>query len=127
MHFALMHWGGPASYAPLPIKSSFGLADWKEFDALTARLDRAITSHQPLSDRDWALALFLTEMSFASDLVGAGVEFALISHSDEDGTRLVRAIQHKISSRDANLLFPDAGRPRPPFDYEAWKQNSSRR
>jgi hypothetical protein len=114
MYFALTHWGGPASYAPLPIERLFGISDWAEFDTLTERLAHAITQRQPLSDRDWATALFLTEISFGSDLVGTGVEFALMSHSDEDGIKLLRSIQRKISSSHrADLLFPGAGRPRP--------------
>lgn len=127
MYFALTHWGVPASYKPLPIDALFGISDWAEFDRLTARLAQAITHRQPLTARDWALALFLTEVSFASDLVGTGIEFALISHSDEDGIKLLRSIQRKISSSDrAELLFPRAGRPTKPFDYEACKQNSKR-
>lgn len=98
IYFALTHWGGPASYKPLPINDLFGISDWTEFDALTARLAQASTDQQPLPAREWALALFLTELSFASDLVGTGVEFALISHSDEDGISLLRSIQRKISS-----------------------------
>jgi hypothetical protein len=113
MYFALTHWGGPASYKPLPIDALFGIADWTQFDALTGRLAQTIKEEQPLSERDWAIALFLSEVSFASDLVGAGTEFALISHSDEDGIRLLRSIQRKISSGyRAELLFPGAGRPR---------------
>jgi hypothetical protein len=111
MYFALTHWGGPASYKPLPIKDLFGIDEWTQFDVLTARLAQAITDQQPLSERDWAIALFLSEVSFASDLVGAGTEFALISHSDEYGIRLLRSIQRKISSDyRAELLFPGAGR-----------------
>jgi hypothetical protein len=125
MYFALIHWGALASDAPLPINALFGIGDWKEFDSLTERLAQAIKDQQPLSDLDWALAVFLTELSFGSDLVGAGVEFALVSHSDEIGIRLLRAIQRKISSRYlADLLFPNAGRPRKSFDYDAWKQKS---
>jgi hypothetical protein len=70
---------------------------------------------------DW-----LSSDSFASDLVGTGVEFALISHSDEDGIRLLRSIQRKISSSHrAELLFPGAGRQPTAFDYETWKQQST--
>jgi hypothetical protein len=69
--------------------------------------------------------LFLTEISWASDVVGAGVEFALISHSDEEAVKLLRSIQRKISSSyRANLLFPNAGRPRPRFDSEAPRQKN---
>jgi hypothetical protein len=99
------------------------VSDWAEFDALADRLAGAITQHEPLSDLDWARALFLTEISRASDIVGAGVEFALISYSDEEAVKLLRSIQRKISnSYRANLLFPNAGRPRRRFDSETPKR-----
>lgn len=68
-----------------------------------------------MSDLDWARALFLTEISWACDLVGAGVEFELVSpFTDEEAVKLLRSIQRKVSSSyRADLLFPDAGRPRP--------------
>jgi hypothetical protein len=66
-----------------------------------------------LSDLDWARMHFLTEVSWASDLVGAGVEFRYNGIPDEEAVKLLRSIQRKISSRyHADLLFPGAGRPR---------------
>jgi hypothetical protein len=54
------------------------------------------------------------------------VEFALISHSDEDGIRLLRSIQRKISSSHrVELLFPGAGRQPTAFDDETRKQQST--
>jgi hypothetical protein len=123
MQTALNEWGGPASYAPLPI-TILGLTSWDEFDNLVDRLSAAIGGKTPLSDLDWARALFLTEISWASDLVGSGMDFALIHIRDEEAVQLLRAIQRKVStSYRADLLFPNAGRPSPPpFDYEAFKR-----
>jgi hypothetical protein len=70
MYMALTPWGGLASNKPLPL-TILGVSDWAEFDALTDRLARTITEHEELFDVDWARALFLTEISWASDLVGA--------------------------------------------------------
>jgi hypothetical protein len=127
MYMALSEWGGLASYKPLPI-TILGVSDWAKFDPLTDRLATAITQHEPLSDLDWARALFLTEISWASDLVGAGVEFALVSNSDEEAVKLLRSIQRKISSSSrADLLFPNAGRPRPWLESEAPNPKNERR
>jgi hypothetical protein len=110
---ALIQWRSLATGFPLPIKA-LGLAeDWPQFDELVDRLRAAIAAKEPLSELDWARALFLTEISWASDLVGAGVEFRYNGILDEEAIKLLRTIQRKISSRHhADLLFPGAGRPR---------------
>ena len=112
MGWALGHWGGAASDAPLPV-GLVGVSDWEEFDALTDRLATAVKAGGPLSDLDWARALLLTEISFGSDLVGAGVEFEMACRfADRDGLTLLRSLQRKIASRRrAALLFPGAARP----------------
>lgn len=118
MWWALGHWGGCASDAPLPV-NFLGFTGWDEFDAVTDRLATAIKSGEPLLDLDWARALLLTEISFGSDLIGAGVEFEMACRfTDQDGLKLLRSLQHKIGSRErAALLFPGAGRPpAPPTD-----------
>lgn len=118
MWWALGHWGGCASDAPLPV-NLLGFTGWDEFDALTDRLATAIKHGEPLLDLDWARALLLTEISFGSDLIGAGVEFEMACRfTDQDGLKLLRSLQRKIGSHErAALLFPGAGRPpAPPTD-----------
>jgi hypothetical protein len=63
----------------------------------------AIDNNEPLSDLDWARALFLTEISFASDLVGAGLHFG--PAADEYWFRVLRSIQRKISTYPRFLLL----------------------
>jgi hypothetical protein len=112
VYWALTHWGsGLATYKSVPM-TILGIADADQFHALTERLATGVRDGEPLADLDWARALFLTELSFGSDLAGAGVEFGFVSHSDEDGIRLVRSIQRKISSAErADLLFSGVSRP----------------
>jgi hypothetical protein len=118
---ALIQWSSVATGSPLPIKALGIAEDWPQFDELVDRLRAAITAKEPLSDLDWARALFLAEVSWASNLVAAGLDFALVtSISDEEAVKLLRSIQRKISSRyRADLLFPNAGRPRRTFNDEA--------
>jgi hypothetical protein len=71
----LSEWHGPAAWTPLPIEA-LGLSDWDEFDQLAIRLSEAVERGEPLTDLDWARALFLTEISWASDLVGSGLDFS---------------------------------------------------
>lgn len=112
---ALIQWRSAATGFPLPISALGIAANWAEFDELVDRLRAAVAAQAPLSDLDWARTLFLTEIAWASDLVGTGAEFALVtSISDQDAVKLLRSIQRKIGgSYRGDLLFPNAGRPRP--------------
>ena len=112
VYWALTHWGtGLATYKTVPM-TILGIGDAEEFRTLTERLALAVRGGQALTNLEWARALFLTELSFGSDLAGAGVEFGYVSHSDEDGIKLLRSIQRKISSSErADLLLSGVIRP----------------
>jgi hypothetical protein len=73
-----------------------------------------------LSDLDWARVLFLTEITWASNLVGSGLDFAIVTRfSDTEAVGLLRALQRKISSyKRAKLLFPNGGRTRTAEEIE---------
>jgi hypothetical protein len=81
-----------------------------------------VTDRESLTDLDWARALFLTEITWASGLVGAGLDFATVTgFSDTEAVRLLRGLQHrrKIGGRTrAKLLFPDGGRTRTTSEIE---------
>ena len=119
---ALKQWRSVASYKPLPVMM-LGFSSWPEFDGAVEELRDTIERQQPLSELDWTRVLVLTEIARASDVLGAGLDFELVSSvSDADAVELLRSIQRKLAFKaDADLLFSDAGRPRRPFDYDAWK------
>ncbi|MDC8984876.1 hypothetical protein [Mycobacterium marinum] len=60
--------------------------------------------------------LFLTEITWASGLVGAGLDFAIVTgFSDSEAIGLLRGLQRrrKIGGHErAKLLFPNGGRTR---------------
>ncbi|ETW26653.1 hypothetical protein MGAST_06670 [Mycobacterium gastri 'Wayne'] len=62
--------------------------------------------------------LYLTECSWASELVGAGLDFATVSgFSDTGAVSLLRGLQRKIGRvTTAELLFPGSGRHSRPAD-----------
>jgi hypothetical protein len=107
----LEQWALSAASTPFPFQV-LGLSTWEEFGGLTGRLEHAVVAGQPLSDLDWARVLFLTEITWASNLVGSGLDFAIVTRfSDTEAVGLLRALQRKISSyKRAKLLFPDGGR-----------------
>ncbi|RFZ45322.1 hypothetical protein DAVIS_01152 [Mycobacterium marinum] len=112
---ALQQWGGAASGAPFPFQM-LGLSTWEEYGELTLRLQRAVRGDEPLTNRDWARVLFLTEITWASGLVGAGLDFAIVTgFSDSEAIGLLRGLQRrrKIGGHErAKLLFPNGGRTR---------------
>ena len=110
---ALAMWAGVAAWRPLPI-TALGYASWPEFDADIAGLRAQLDQPEPrFSDADWTRILLLAEISFASDLLGAGSEFEVGSAwRDPKALRVLRSIQRELGPVvDAQLLFPGAGRP----------------
>ncbi len=109
----LDQWGWSASNKPFPFQL-LGLSSWQEFGQLVVRLSHAISTGDPLTDLDWARVLFLTEITWASSLVGSGLDFAIVTKfSDVQAVGLLRGLQRKIGRYDrALLLFPNGGRTR---------------
>ena len=121
----LKQWSLSAASTPFPFQV-LGLSTWDEFGGLTYRLERAAVDGAALTDLDWARLLFLTEITFASDLIGAGVEHTLMTRfSDAEALSLLRGLQRKISNhRRAALLFPDGGRTRTAEEIGRWRSMS---
>jgi hypothetical protein len=119
---ALHQWVWSAAWKPFPIEV-VGLSNWDEFDQLTRRLAHAVTEGQSLTTLDWARVLYLTECSWASSLVGAALDFSIVTgFSDTEALGLLRGLQRKIGGIDqAETLFPGRGRPRP---IEEWERES---
>jgi hypothetical protein len=109
----LEQWALSAASKPFPFQV-LGLQTWEEFGNLTGRLQHAVTDGEPLTDLDWARVLFLTEITWASNIIGSGLDFAIVTRfSDTEAVGLLRGLQRKISSyKRAKLLFPNGGRTR---------------
>jgi hypothetical protein len=98
---------GPPNGAPVLVPL-LGLPDRQAFYALLNRLMQAIETNDPLSDVDWARALLVTEISWGSALLGAGLDFAT-NLPDDRAAPLMRSIQRKVSSyRRFELLVENA-------------------
>jgi hypothetical protein len=105
---ALSEFGGTAGYTPFPIKI-LGVSTSDEFDELLIRLRRVIAWKQMLPELDWARAQLLTEMCWATDMIGSGTEF-WTSYRDEEAAPLMRSIQRKLGRYPLGAaLFPDNG------------------
>jgi hypothetical protein len=103
MVLALNEYGGSAQHTYKLLCPVLGQSNLDEWARLVNRLKEAIRNKEPLSDLDWARALFLTEISFGSDLVGSGLDFG--RSKAEYWLGVLRSLQYKVSSHDRFLLL----------------------
>lgn len=62
-----------------------------------SRLTRALEAAQPLSRRDWTRTLLATEIVFASDVLGSGIDWqSTVGWSDEETITVLRELQLKL-------------------------------
>jgi hypothetical protein len=95
----LFVWGGPA-------RCTEGLAvamGFEDVDDLLhrdgQRIRQDLSDRRALSPRDWARALLATEIVFASNVAGAGLDWSSATGlSDEETIALLRALQRKVPS-----------------------------
>lgn len=93
----LREWGGPARLTD-SMAVAIGFRSATDFFVQAKRIDRALAAGASMSSADWRSALLATEVVFASDVVGSGVEWETTTGiSDADAIRLLRSIQRKVS------------------------------
>jgi hypothetical protein len=109
-------WGFNASHVPIPIKA-LGFLDEVHFSREIRSLEAQIEAgHEAsLTDTDLARILFLTEMCWASDIIGCGVEFSMIfGPSDAAAIGVLRGLQRRLSNPlRAKMVFSGLAAPRP--------------
>jgi hypothetical protein len=110
MFHGLNEYGGPVQRGvPMLLAPLLGLSTIDEFWTLTERLIDGIAAKEPLSDLDWARALFLTEICWASSVIGAGLDFGT-NIRDEAAAPLMRSIQRNVSTHERFVLLLDNAR-----------------
>lgn len=93
----LIEWGGPASGTD-EIAHVLGFADLRSLYTEGGRIAAALRSGQPLSAIDWRRALVATELVFASDVVGSGIDWPITTGFDDEQTvGLLRGAQRKLA------------------------------
>ena len=93
---ALIDWAEPA--APTDeIARLLGFADVQALWDAGRRIANDLRSGEALTPTDWRRALFATDLVFASDLVGSGLDWSSTSgFADERTIQLLRSIQRKL-------------------------------
>jgi hypothetical protein len=104
----LLEYGGPAVGARV-VFPIVGAVDLDEFFELTDRLRHSITAHESLSALDWTRALVLTEICWASDILGAASDFG-INLTDGRAMAALRSLQRKIVTGERVKQLLDTAR-----------------
>ncbi|WP_036725267.1 hypothetical protein [Patulibacter minatonensis] len=90
-------WGGPTAPTDA-VARVVGYADVAEMDTGNDRLRDGLGRGDALTAEDWRRALVATELGFASDRLGAGIEWSIVTpFTDEQSVVLLRAVQRRIS------------------------------
>ena len=77
---------------------AIGFRSVTDFFVQRQRIDGALAAGASMSSTDWRSALLATEVVFASDVVGSGVEWETTTDiSDADALRLLRSVQRKVA------------------------------
>ena len=92
----LREWGGPARCTDeMALAMGFGTVE--ELRASSARLSDQLSKGVAITRSDWHRMLLATEIVFASDVVGSGVDWETTTgRTDEDTIRVLRSLQRKI-------------------------------
>ena len=107
MVLALNEYAGTAQHTYQLLCPALGQSNKHEWFVLINRLIASIKAREPLSDLDWARAMFLTDISFGSTLAGSGLRFG--RGADEYWFSVLRSLQEKVSSRERfDLLVQNA-------------------
>ncbi|MFD0360476.1 hypothetical protein ACFQZZ_03320 [Nocardia sp. GCM10030253] len=112
---ALASWTGVSHDAPIPVRA-LGFPDRDQFNDEVSKLRRAVSDRARLTEVQTARVLFLSELAFGSDLLGAGIEFQLVStFRDAEAITVLRTLQRKLYTRaGAKALFePKLYSPKP--------------
>ena len=99
----LLQWDGPATCTEeLAVAIGFKSVDGLRIEA--KRICGDLRDLRPLSQLDWTRTLLSTEIMFASDMMGAGVEWPTVTRfSDEETIVLLRGLQRKLIKYQAQI------------------------
>lgn len=94
---ALLEWGGGA-HGTEKIAQAIGFKSMHELWRERDRILSAVRDRSPLSRADWTRLLLATEIAFASDVVGAGVEWSTVTGFDDvESLTALRSLQRTLA------------------------------
>ena len=97
LRWGIIEWGGPARCTE-EMAVAMGFRDVQDLFDSTGRLADSIDSGGPLTAIDWLRVLLATEIVFASNTIGSGLDWSSTSGmSDEESLASLRSVQRKLS------------------------------
>jgi hypothetical protein len=116
----LLEWWGPARPTDA-LAAAMGFSDRTRLSTEVGRLIGALDARDALSPEDWQRVLVATEVVFASDVFGSGLDWPVTTGiSDAATIALLRAVQRKMprwrgsyqfSVEDGTVTVTDPNRP----------------
>lgn len=101
----LAEWGGPASCTDA-LAVAMGFQNVTDLFEQGRRLRSALVGGEPLSAKDWRRTVVATEIVFASDVFGSGVDWSITTgFSDEETIKILRRLQRKVGRRLRDALY----------------------
>jgi hypothetical protein len=89
-------WGGPARCTE-EFAVAMGFRSVADLLKASERLHASVKAAEPLAKVDWVRVLLMTEIAFASDVVGSGWDWrSTVGVSDGETIALIRSVQRKI-------------------------------
>lgn len=93
----LVEWGGPA-HCTEAMAQAMGFGSVAALLREGAGLVAALDAKRPLSRRDWTRTLLATEIVFASNVLGSGIDWEATTGLDDAETlRTLRDVQYKLA------------------------------
>jgi hypothetical protein len=100
----LVEWGGPARCTE-EMSIALGFESVEDLFAQRDRLIEAIGAGEPMTRFDWLRVLLATEIVFASNLVGSGMDWSITTGlSDAESVVTLRGVQRKLTSHVRGLI-----------------------
>lgn len=101
----LQEWGGPA-HCTDAMAVTMGFSSVAEVLSRGEDIAVQIQQRQNLTAADWQRALMATDIAFASDVVGSGVEWSITTgFADEETVSLLRSVQRKLVRADGYIRY----------------------
>jgi hypothetical protein len=95
----LGEWGGPASPTDALARAMGFVSKEDLWRGEGRRLQEALDYGEPLAGSQWRKALLATEIVFASDVVGSGLDWSTTTGlTDEETIKLLRVVQRKVTN-----------------------------
>jgi hypothetical protein len=102
--WGIIEWGGPATPTE-EFAVAMGFQSIDDMFAESPRLTAALDAREPMTRFDWCRVLLATEIVFASNIVGSGMDWCITSGvSDVDSLVTLRRVQRKLTREVRGLI-----------------------